>query len=175
MIARHWTEQNLCGHDRETWARRILSNGTTHVVRACADCGHVLTVAQRFADHPARAAYPELSPHPDPCDCHQSRASTIERLATLQNEGQAGLTWNRAGYDAYLESPEWAERRTYYLARAMHRCQLCKRAGGPGGAGLNVHHADYSRLGAELEIDVIVLCRACHQRHHGHIGRENAA
>lgn len=68
------------------------------------------------------------------------------------------MNGRHAAYKAYLESDEWRERRRYFLARAMNRCQLCKRpAVSPEGKGLDVHHADYSRLGAELDIDLIVL------------------
>lgn len=65
-------------------------------------------------------------------------------------------------YQAYLRSPEWQERRQVALARAGHRCQLCYSA-----KRLEVHHRTYERIGNEDLTDLITLCRACHQRHHG--------
>lgn len=167
MIAGHWSEQRLCGHQDTGLFRRTLANGTDQVVTACLHCGYATSPALPFRDHPHRAGYPTLEPHPEPCDCHP-RQPTVEPLAAWRPVTAT------VDYDAYLASPQWAERRRYFLARAMHRCQLCKQRGGPNGQGLNVHHSDYSRLGSELEIDVVVLCRACHERHHGHIGEQAA-
>ncbi len=70
----------------------------------------------------------------------------------------------RAEYRAYLASDAWQERRARALAEAGGRCQIDASHEGP----LDVHHNTYERLGAELPGDLIVLCRACHGRHHGH-------
>ena len=35
-----------------------------------------------------------------------------------------------------------------------------------GQGGISVHHNDYSRLGAEMPTDLVVLCRECHAKHH---------
>jgi len=34
-----------------------------------------------------------------------------------------------------------------------------------------VHHRTYERLGRELAGDLVVLCSACHRRHHRDTGR----
>jgi hypothetical protein len=68
-------------------------------------------------------------------------------------------------YGAYLASPQWDERRRYHLTRVFNRCQLCNARNDPNNP-LQVHHRTYVRLGAELDIDVIVLCRDCHQHFH---------
>lgn len=64
-------------------------------------------------------------------------------------------------YYDYLETPEWQERRQRALKRAGYRCQTCNAQG-----ILNVHHRTYERRGCELDSDLIVLCRDCHQKFH---------
>jgi hypothetical protein len=70
----------------------------------------------------------------------------------------------RAAYRAYLQSDAWRERRARTLAEAGGSCQLDASHQGP----FDVHHNSYERLGAELPSDLVVLCRSCHGRHHGH-------
>lgn len=173
--AGHWSEQRLCSHSRCQVLRWTLSNGVEQVATGCIDCGKRTGQWLAHAEHPNRATYPLVQTHPDPCDCHdRARSSAIARLQQIQQRDGSPPRWNRDAYDQYLASAEWAERRRYFLSRAMHRCQLCKTRGAADGRGLDVHHSDYSRLGAELEIDVIVLCRRCHAHHHGHIGQQAA-
>lgn len=66
-----------------------------------------------------------------------------------------------ASYGAYLRSSAWRVRRDAALARALSRCQVCN-----GDQGLNVHHRTYERIGRELESDLTVLCRSCHELFH---------
>jgi hypothetical protein len=70
-------------------------------------------------------------------------------------------------YDDYLRTPEWKQTRAIALVRADHRCALDPKHTGQ----LDVHHRYYERRGAELPSDLIVLCHACHQLHHGQNGR----
>ncbi len=69
---------------------------------------------------------------------------------------------SRIDYDDYLATEEWLERREAAKARCGQRCQLC----GAERVELNVHHNTYKRLGAELETDLTVLCRNCHESFH---------
>jgi restriction endonuclease Mrr len=65
-------------------------------------------------------------------------------------------------YDEYLRTPEWRRTRTAALIRAGHRCALDVAHT----EDLDVHHNTYERRGAELQSDLVVLCRTCHHRHH---------
>lgn len=65
-------------------------------------------------------------------------------------------------YQEYLQSDAWRQKRAFMLRRAGGCCQLCN-AKGP----LQVHHRTYERIFRERPEDLIVLCRACHARHHG--------
>jgi hypothetical protein len=64
-------------------------------------------------------------------------------------------------YDQYLQSPHWKRIRIKAIEQSNHLCSLCKSKD-----NLNVHHNDYSRLGEELDSDVIVLCKVCHGLFH---------
>jgi hypothetical protein len=63
-------------------------------------------------------------------------------------------------YDAYLQTPHWRRRRDAAIRAAGYRCRCGARR------ELQVHHRTYARLGAELETDLEVLCRSCHEAHH---------
>lgn len=65
-------------------------------------------------------------------------------------------------YEEYLRTPHWKRKREDKLRAAGHRCQVCNSGSGI----LDVHHRTYERLGEELDMDLTVLCRGCHRRHH---------
>lgn len=81
-----------------------------------------------------------------------------------------GRAIRRAGYEAYMRSPQWFARRRRWLGewRARHNgaptCRVCGRLWSLGSGDL--HHATYERLGAELYEDLIPLCRAHHEDLH---------
>lgn len=65
-------------------------------------------------------------------------------------------------HDEYLTTKHWRTRRLVALDRAEHRCQFC------GGTDrLEVHHNSYDNKWNERDADLLVLCHACHARHHG--------
>lgn len=72
--------------------------------------------------------------------------------------GMSRQEWYRT---IYLQSDHWKATRAAALLRSGNRCQLCSK-----GSRLDVHHNDYTRLGAEEPFDVVVLCRSCHEHHH---------
>ena len=60
-------------------------------------------------------------------------------------------------YIKYIHSAEWSVRRTRALRLADYHCQVCHASN-----WLQVHHNNYSRLGKEIDADLIVLCAPCH-------------
>jgi hypothetical protein len=64
-------------------------------------------------------------------------------------------------YEDYLQTPWWRARRNRALALAGYRCQRC-----PAKRNLEVHHRTYERIGAELDDDLEVVCRGCHEGEH---------
>lgn len=150
-------EKQVCTHPEMVWAILVCEGGAEQIRWTCADCGYRTLSAAPKADHPNHANYPLIVPH-------------------AEDEPAVSLRQVRAGsYGDYLASEAWKTKALYYKARALYRCQLCNKKGGPKGKGLDAHHRTYVRVGAELDIDVIVLCRDCHARHHGHIGEHRGA
>jgi 5-methylcytosine-specific restriction endonuclease McrA len=64
-------------------------------------------------------------------------------------------------YYEYLQSEQWRAKHLAALERAGHRCQVCAAT-----EPLTVHHNSYANLGKEPAVDVVVLCRPCHDRFH---------
>jgi hypothetical protein len=64
-------------------------------------------------------------------------------------------------YRAYLRSNHWRQFRKSVLA-VRSECETCGCK-----SLLNVHHLTYANIGYEDELDVMVLCDACHSRVHG--------
>jgi hypothetical protein len=65
-------------------------------------------------------------------------------------------------YGEYLKTDHWQGCRERAFSHYGTACCLCGYT-----SHLEVHHRNYSRLGAEHLEDLIVLCRRCHGRHHG--------
>lgn len=67
-------------------------------------------------------------------------------------------------YREYLQSEHWQWVREWAKKRALYRCQLCNVSGDE--VVLDVHHRSYKRLWHEHPMDLIVLCRDCHDLFH---------
>jgi hypothetical protein len=76
--------------------------------------------------------------------------------------GARGTRGRTRLYEAYMQSPEWAERRARTLMLAGGLCQACGRA-----RAREAHHLTYDRLGREPDADPIAVCPRCHRQLHG--------
>ena len=80
-------------------------------------------------------------------------------MTTLQKE-----------YHSYLNSTDWKRRRQGIIDRDGGRCRLCNST-----KILTVHHRLYEAVrGEEADVDLITLCRKCHDNFHGirHLSRQ---
>lgn len=77
----------------------------------------------------------------------------------------------RMKYEGYMQSNRWWARRKSKLIAANWTCQRCgyNQLTAPVEIPLDVHHLTYGRLGDELDSDLIVLCRPCHEKEHGRL------
>lgn len=66
-------------------------------------------------------------------------------------------------YLEYLQTDHWREMREKILVRAKYQCECC---GTYDRAGLDIHHLNYDRLGAERLDDLLALCNTCHRKIH---------
>ncbi len=129
----------------------------------CSICARPITVK-------SRAELKDKVAHTYMCRCEVCKKEQQERenrqtrgpvfIRETRNEARL-IELKTMPYKEYLTSPEWKNTRQTALQRSGFRCQLCNRPG-----ELNVHHRTYERLGEERNSDLIVLCSACHKRHH---------
>ena len=64
-------------------------------------------------------------------------------------------------YITYLRSEDWKLRRKELMKEANYNCSEC------GDKAVELHHLKYDNLGFEiLGIDVIALCKRCHEDIH---------
>lgn len=68
----------------------------------------------------------------------------------------------RERYENYIHSSKWRRRRARALMLGGYRCAKCGTRN-----KLQVHHLSYAHLGNELDSELMVLCRGCHQKVHG--------
>lgn len=64
-------------------------------------------------------------------------------------------------YRKYLKSPDWERKRSEILLARGECCEICSST-----FQVQVHHETYDRLGRELDTDLKVLCRGCHENEH---------
>ena len=67
----------------------------------------------------------------------------------------------REMYKNYLSSDAWKAKRRDVQKRANGICEECNF-----NEGTDVHHLTYQRLFRESLDDLLLLCRACHTKHH---------
>lgn len=64
-------------------------------------------------------------------------------------------------YNLYINSDEWRLKRNYILNKRGYKCERCFSK-----KNLQIHHITYENLGFELDNDLIILCKNCHQYVH---------
>lgn len=70
----------------------------------------------------------------------------------------------REEYLAYIQSPEWFEKRKCRLELDNWTCFVCELR--PDDCCLNAHHLTYEHIGNEPLDDLITLCIKCHEAIH---------
>ena len=142
-----------CKHENAAIRQRKVAGGSVQYCFQCLRCG----------DRVGRAiARSEVSSTPPPFD--------EEALIAWRNKSKAAYAdldakyssafWS--DYQRYLQSPEWAGRRSLVLKRADGVCEGCRLA-----PPTVVHHLTYDHVGRELLFELVALCDVCHQVCHG--------
>lgn len=152
-----------CDHPRAEPRRKIKAgNGQAYYRIQCPDCGAPLSPHLSFdVVDDFRATFGPIRPW-DAAKEHEwveKRLRFGRWLADHQNAQRHAWWWKE--YDAYLQSPEWAVKRETILSRCRRVCEMCGSA-----PATDVHHLTYERVGAEMESDLLGLCRGCHDTIH---------
>jgi hypothetical protein len=92
------------------------------------------------------------------------------REARPGSRWSAGRVLRRGRYAAYIASDDWFRRREAWHSQTIARTGLepsCAVCGSAWTLSLgDLHHRTYDRLGAELDADLVPLCRADHDALH---------
>lgn len=158
-----------CDHPATEIRERKQSNGRVYYAQQCTTCGkhlgavgkNVIALDLRLSREGAHVYDEELQER----WYEQQRAYREElleraRVACDEHSMVKDDEW-WAAYNAYLKTPEWAERRRLVLTRAMGLCEGCRKA-----IPFHVHHLTYEHVGDEFLFELVALCEACHQRAH---------
>ena len=150
-----------CKHPslRIVWARHS-NYGSEYQTRQlrnyCDDCGRL--VGGTLKHSLASADTPELS---------REEATRPERIwreyaEQCDIEKRRQTERRRAEYEAYLQTPEWADRRDRIFKRANGVCEGCGEA-----PAEQVHNLSYEHGGNEFLWELVAICRRCHLSVHG--------
>jgi 5-methylcytosine-specific restriction endonuclease McrA len=74
--------------------------------------------------------------------------------------------WKALGfntYQDYLQSSLWIDKAIFFRELKGNKCERCGST-----QNLNVHHLSYENVGNEHQKDLILLCKGCHEKEHGH-------
>jgi hypothetical protein len=152
-----------CEHDHTEIRRRTVAGGRVQYWQQCQRCGHG-----------PRAVKPSLSAVmggiPDWDEelnerWDRERSAWYEARRKNWEEDQArekAEFWER--YEAYLQTPEWREKRARVLERAGGVCEGCGER-----RPVHAHHLTYERVGDEMLFDLAAVCRDCHEKLHPHM------
>jgi len=135
--------------------------GSIEALLTCATCGKEYQVVIK-SQHEFQAMIAPIMPHCcGACQAKRERQAEASWQARMKKMEQRLAVLKAMPYREYLQTPEWQATRKKALRQAGYRCQLCH-----GEGVLNVHHNNYTHLGCEAPVDLIVLCAPCHAKHH---------
>lgn len=169
-----YAQSYKCRHSYREPVKWTLANGVVRVVLQCESCGDKHSTGVRKAD------YPDDLPALDETLIDEARAAFSEFYKQLQAiHVEAGAEYERrqkherssewwARYSAYLETPQWKEKRARVLERDGYVCQACLRR-----EATQAHHLTYERVFNEPAFDLIAVCDTCHRALHPHMEASN--
>lgn len=148
-----------CEHGRTELRRRKDSLGRPFYQWQCMECGY--GVGSPVAKSSVKKIW-EVKDWDTELQEQSSRLESEHRQFLIQQrqgdiETQNAEWW--AKYDAYLKSPEWAERRKLVLERDDHQCKACNKR-----RATQVHHLSYKHVGREPLFELVAVCVPCHEQ-----------
>jgi hypothetical protein len=144
------------------------------VWRQCLDCGEKLErlSLRDFMPYQLRQM-PRFDEERDR-QLWQAKSARRHELWEEVKEQRDARWW--AFYEAYLNSPEWADKRRRVLERERTVQQRPEplRQGCWKRPGVQAHHLSYHNLGAEPLWELTLVCLVCHGHLHPHRQEESA-
>lgn len=158
----HWErawQELACKEHRYEIRKMTASNGSVQWRRQCVVCGES-SAALKSAD----VSYTDKQNAVE--FDRELRAELTRRVGELANSfrmeeanRKRSQWWD--GYNKYLASPQWREKRSLVMKRANGVCEGCGKF-----PASQVHHLTYDHVGNELLFELVAVCNACHELVH---------
>ena len=147
--------------------RRVIGNGVTTFADQCLRCGRQVgnCTSRTKVDKPADLESWDAELVPDWEERQKTALADSQRRREVGEEATSHAF--QLVYNEYLGSPEWKVIRNKIIARQLGVCEGCRNS-----RVEQVHHLTYKRVGWELLIDLVGLCRICHELAHDNSSRD---
>ncbi len=138
---------------------QTIQGGSTRYVKQCQKCGRSVgsAIKKSSINYQPQQFNTELRDYHE--DIRQTTFTIFEEQRAKQKEEKQAAFDKK--YQEYMASDLWQVRRIRVLLRDDYKCQGCLEQ-----PATDVHHITYDRLGDELLIDLVSLCRGCHDKIH---------
>ena len=137
---------------------RLASNNTKMFKKQCVRCGEL---TGGWISHCDIRIPESIDPIDD--DLRERYNKSKQELTNALNDLIRSIKKSEffEGYNEYLSSKEWNEKRRLVLKRCNRICEGC----GMYGAS-QAHHLSYDHIGNEFLFELVGLCLDCHKRIH---------
>lgn len=150
-----------CEHVNAEPRIRTLRNGQPAKYWQCLNCGHGFR-SVRKDEREAWASAPNNPPFdPSLQETYDERYWALSNEYYHQYNHQKSQEW-WSGYNAYLASDAWRQKRQACLERDRYICQA--RLSGCLQRADQVHHLTYDHRGQEPLFDLVSVCNPCHEK-----------
>lgn len=151
---------SVCYHESTEIRFKVSTLGVKMYQRQCLACGLARSQFLKRQDVNEAAAQPWDKDLEQATWRQVLDSSTEERRLYFRQKDDK---W-RIRYERHLRSDKWAIICEKICRRDNGTCQGCLDS-----KGHHVHHLTYDRMGDELLIDLVLLCRTCHAKVHPHM------
>lgn len=151
-----------CDHQATEMRRRVVKGGAIQYVQQCLRCGSPTTGAIAKTKALSMNGGAPVTDFDDALNESWKENKQAAISGIYQEERGLNFAWWE-WHTQYLKSPEWAANRRKVIQRSQGLCEGCREA-----EPVEVHHLSYDHVGDELLFELVALCKACHDKAHGH-------
>ena len=140
-----------CRHLNTAIRYRDASNGARQYRGQCLNCG---AGVGNFIKHGDIESPALVEPFDEILPEHYNSIKRDRYNDLVHTDRQSW--WDE--YNAYMQTPEWKQRRVQVLKRDRYTCQACLNA-----TATDAHHKTYDHFRQEPLFDLVAVCRPCHK------------
>ena len=150
-------EQKPCDNHVLRYAKWPQGNGY-RIMQQCITCGQTQGTAVKQSK--LNCSVDELH-YGEPLRQLYEKAVNEKRKELYERSNNENAIERRNRYEMALSSPHWKYIRQKVLKRDNHICQACLDA-----KAEEVHHLHYENLGNETALELVSVCKTCHEKIH---------